>query len=221
MGATKRRFPGWSMLLFLLQTLFLISTVSAYGDSLSWTTRAPLPSVISRASTAAINGKLYLFGGAAGSQASSAVSVYDPASDAWRPAPAPLSYPRFAAAAAAIGDTAYVIGGAAAFPPAPQQTILAYNTATGSNSEFALTTPRFLPGAAVMDGKIYIAGGNGQGVVLDSIECFDPATGVSSYRATMPAPRANAFVTALNARKRRHPSGGHGVFVVHHGVAGK
>lgn len=78
-----------------------------------WEIRAPMPQAQGGLAAAALDGKLYVFGGEQWTptqQVFGAAWVYDPATDAWEPNP-DLPTPRRGLAAAAVGQHIYAIGG--------------------------------------------------------------------------------------------------------------
>jgi N-acetylneuraminic acid mutarotase len=169
-----------------------------------WTTRAPLPFGLSRASSGVVNGRLFIIGGMGTSGPTSAtanVQVYDPTNDFWFQAP-PFCTPFFGAGAATVGDMIYVAGG---FDQAftMQNSIYAYHTVTGSCWQVgSLTTPRARFSMAGFNNRLYSVGGSGSGSasMLNTIEAIDIATNSSSVVLTLPEPRVLAGVVTIGPR---------------------
>ncbi|APX13998.1 hypothetical protein BWR18_18550 [Tateyamaria omphalii] len=79
-----------------------------------WSVRAPMPRGAGGLAAAAVDGKLYVFGGEQWSPSQEVFAdgwVYDPATDAWAAMP-DLNVPRHGLAAAAIDTRIFTIGGA-------------------------------------------------------------------------------------------------------------
>ena len=76
----------------------------------SWENKASLPVAVSAYALAALDGKLYLFGGWDGTQYLASVYEYDPSQDTWQER-APMSTQRAWAAATALNGKIYVMGG--------------------------------------------------------------------------------------------------------------
>lgn len=80
----------------------------------TWETKAPMPLAQGGLAAAALNGRLYVFGGEQWFPDVNVFAnawVYDPKHDRWSPAPS-LRYPRHGLAAATIGSEIFVFGGA-------------------------------------------------------------------------------------------------------------
>jgi len=75
-----------------------------------WDSRVALPVALSGCALAALDGRLYLFGGWDGKQAVDTVYSYDPESNTWQTR-SPLSAPRAYMAAVALEGRIYLIGG--------------------------------------------------------------------------------------------------------------
>ncbi len=163
------------------------------GDT--WSERTAMPAGSERASAcvAALDGKLYLFGGARASTVADA-SVYDVASDSWQALP-PLPEPREHCAAGAIGGSIYIAsgraGGIGGFQPSTWQ----FDPATATYTPRApISTPRGGTAGAVLAGRLIIFGGEGNPEptslgVFTNIEAYDPASDSWQALAPMLLPR--------------------------------
>jgi N-acetylneuraminic acid mutarotase len=60
----------------------------------------------------AVEGKIYVIGGAAGGEATGSIEMYDPATDTWMMMALSVQYPRTGHCVASLGNKIYVIGGA-------------------------------------------------------------------------------------------------------------
>ena len=184
-----------------------------------WTKKSPMPRPAHHAALAAVNGKIYAFGGfvapattavplgAAGNR--SPTHEFNPAADSWKPL-APMPGKRGSAIAEEVGGKIYVIGGATtmegdkapfftAFGPAKVlATNEVYDPATNKwESRNPMSVPRNHAFSGVVNGKIYVIGGRiGHGFVLsasntDVVEEYDPASDTWSMpKERMPTARS-------------------------------
>jgi len=164
----------------------------AAGDT--WTERAPLPAGTERASAcvAALDGAVYLFGGARNGSVAEA-SVYDPASDSWRELPA-LREPREHCAAGAIGGRIVIAGGRADGIGGFQPNTWIFDPATETYAPGApLLTARGGVAGAVLGDRLFIFGGEGNASdpsgVFPQVEAYDPATDTWEAFPDMLSPR--------------------------------
>ncbi len=140
----------------------------------TWSEAAPLPRAYTSMAVAALNGKLYVFGGLDEfSYTSNQTYEYDPASNTWTTkAPMP-SGGRYGAAATALGDKIYIVGGWYEGEP-----LEIYDPATDTWSMGpALLQGRYSLGLTTgPDGYLYAVGG-GVGYTSEaSAERYSPAT---------------------------------------------
>lgn len=105
---------------------------------------------------AAVNGRMYLFGGIAGNTVLASVEEYDPIADRWRfvaPMPEPLHH-----TAAAVVDDRYVflVGGYRTLAFDPTDSVYRYDTLLDVWTRMpSLPAPRGALAAATIDGKVY------------------------------------------------------------------
>jgi N-acetylneuraminic acid mutarotase len=180
----------------------------------TWTTGAPLPRGRGYPAASAANGKLYVFGGLTGPSQSYAVAdvdIYDPATDSWSTG-AQMMAPRYVASAATLNGVIYVVAGYNAQHGYGEglATVEVYDPATDSWSSGPSLNYRRgqTPALAALEGKLYAAGGfcwycflyypggNGPQGYLSVVEEYDPASGVWSVKAPMPAARYGQVVGA-------------------------
>ncbi len=179
-----------------------VDTVYAYepaGDV--WTAKAAMPTPRMRATAAVVEGKIYVFGGLFdtfdATTVTTAVEVYDPATDTWE-AGTDMPTATWDSAAAAVDGEIYVIGGY----PGPDQwtsSVQVYDPAGDSWDTAAdMPTSRGGLGVSVVDGLIYAVGGwPGSRIpfATEALEIYDPATDTWTVAAGMPTPR-DWFTTA-------------------------
>lgn len=104
-GGTLHVFGG-----FFAEVPNDVSTVEALVGG-SWATRAPMPTFRQGAAAVAQNGLIYVIGGQVqGAAFSTAVDIYNPATNAWSSG-APLPTSRSSATVEAVSGRIYVIGG--------------------------------------------------------------------------------------------------------------
>lgn len=175
----------------------------------SWTTGPNLPGpAIENPAVAALNGKLYVFGGSTAAFSGAVVNaaVFDPATSVWT-ALAPLRTARGGATAQALNGKLYLIGGLDG-SGSSLASVEVYDPATNTWSAApAMGTRRDNPGSAMLGGKLYVFGGrtreaSGTTVngTLSSVEMYDPATNLWTARAAMPTGRRSMAIGMLNGR---------------------
>ncbi len=127
-----------------------------------WETRASLPVALSAYALAAVDGRLYLFGGWDGQKIVASVYAYDPESDAWQAGTA-MSSPREFAAAVALEGRVLLIGGSDGSRPLNSvQVYFPQRDQAGDNpweDHTPLPEPRSAVGAAAIAGLVYVFGG--------------------------------------------------------------
>lgn len=181
----------------------------------TWRPLKPMPSKRGAGAAAAVNGKIYVMGGAGvhpgakdlplrmgpdGTPHRSVGSVeeYDIASDSWRErSPMPTARNHFVAALA--GGKIYAIGGRLASPfvglGSDTDVVEVYDPATDSWGvpRARMSTPRASMASGVYNGRIYIAGGEIQSAEVTStfrrVESYDPATNQWFVLPSMPLGR--------------------------------
>ena len=169
--------------------------------------RAPMPTHRSMTAAAVVNGKIYVIGGAIDSSdfaATSAVEVYDPATDNWETRtdmPAALWSP----AAAAVDGKIYVIGGGTGDALGDRSfysTVQVYDPAGDTWDTAAdMPTARGILGASVVDDKIYAVGGSSEETpFIGALEVYDPATDSWTIGADMPTPRDSLATATVDGK---------------------
>ncbi len=194
---------------FYLGASFTLASgrVFEYDPTLDeWSERGLMPGGSERASAcvAALDGKIYLFGGARLGGSVTDSSVYDVVSDTWQALP-PLPEAREHCVAGAIDGTLYVAagrsGGIAGFAP----NTWAFDPATLTYTARApIPTPRGGVAGAVLDGKLHVLGGEGNPAdpsgVFDEIEAYDPASDTWETLTPMLEPRHGLAAAVLDGR---------------------
>lgn len=145
----------------------------------SWSRKAPLLTKRPEVGIAALDGKIYVVGGATpGDQASPLNQEYDPAADRWRdraPLPHGLSHP----GVAGLNHKLYAIGGFSGGGVHVGALDLAfeYDPATDSWRQLApLSSPRGSVGVAAVGGKIHAIGGRGlDKITVATHQIYDPS----------------------------------------------
>jgi len=139
----------------------------------TWTDLDPLPEGRNHAMAAALDGRVYVLGGAqsGGPGATSTTFAYDPATNTWARR-ADLPEARAGGAAVALDGRLYVVGGVG-----DTADLLAYDPAADAWTRLAaLVQPRDHLAAAVLNGEIYALGGRWPAAgELRTVEIYDPA----------------------------------------------
>jgi len=170
----------------------------------SWSKKAPLLTKRAEVGIAALDGKIYVVGGATpGDQASPLNQEYDPASDRWRdraPLPHGLSHP----GVATLNHKLYAIGGfsGGGVHVGALDLVFEYDPAMNVwRSLVPLSSPRGSVGVAVVDGKIHVIGGRGlDKVTVPTHQVYDPSTGKWTEAAPLPTARDHMGVIVVDGK---------------------
>ncbi len=178
----------------------------------AWKELAPMPTKRGAAAAAALNGKIYVIGGATMMPGSNETSIhparrhmvvgameeYDPATNTWTQRNA-LPTPRNHHVVAAAGGRIWVIGGriGAAFITSGSNTDIVEGYDPSSDTwtppRDRMPTPRSASAFAVYKDKIIVAGGEFQDRrmlgAFRAVEAYDPAVNRWSILPSMPNPR--------------------------------
>ncbi|MGH3679288.1 MAG: Kelch repeat-containing protein [Natronosporangium sp.] len=176
----------------------------------SWTPVAELPQPRTELSAVALDGLVYVAGGATQGPGAEVFFRYDPGSDSWTEL-APLPDERHHAQLAAADGTVYLAGGVAnrVFPNqaflgsfSTTETLFAYDVATDTWREGPpLPGPVGAHAATATDrGTIHVLGGIGEEPIpaRDDHLVFDPATGSWSTLPPMPSAREHLGAAYLD-----------------------
>jgi N-acetylneuraminic acid mutarotase len=209
----------------------------------AWRTRAPMPRGLNHINAAVVDGKIYVLGGLAETDAEDpnkrawrAVSdswEYDPSQDSWSELPGlPDSEARGSAAVGVYDSKIYLAGGMTElelFHDGTQRTasvISIYDTVSRSWLEVP-ELAKYLPegrdhaGAAVVGSKMYVLGGrtNGQENIRDTVfilDLCDVEAGWTTGAGKMPTPRGGLSTGVIGDKV--YTFGGEGNRAVESGV---
>ncbi|MGH2596944.1 MAG: hypothetical protein ACRDH7_13380, partial [Actinomycetota bacterium] len=157
------------------------------------TSLGSLPRGVHDAAGAAIDGKLYVFAGGAGTGTDD-VQAFDPSTGRGSIVghlPVALSD----LAAATVGATTYLVGGYDG--TAPRSEIYATTDGTTFRTVGRLPIGLRYPAVTAADGRLIIAGGQGPAGPTNGIFAFDPANGSVRAIGHLPSPVAHASAFAL------------------------
>jgi N-acetylneuraminic acid mutarotase len=171
----------------------------------NWTTSsATMPTGLTDAASAELNGQLYVVGGVTGGNvANNSVQTYDPISAQWATtingsAIAPVPTARTDARAAVLGGQLYVVGGVNS-KHKTVGTLEVYDPVANSwTTGPSMPTPRFDMAVGVINGKLYVAGGEAGGGPVGTLEVYDPAMGVWTQKSPMITARTAAAAGVIN-----------------------
>ena len=129
--------------------------------SAAWIDKAGMPTARRDCAAAAIDGKLYVVGGATRNAFVDTLEVYDPASDTWT-AKRGMPTVRAFSAAAAIDGKLYVVGGVG--DSGRLNTLVVYDPLTDAwTTKAEMPTARQYLGAVAIEGKLYAIGETAEG----------------------------------------------------------
>jgi hypothetical protein len=157
-----------------------------------WTQKADMPTPRWSHTSATVNGKIYVIGGAPSEPDESVLSVleeYDPATDTWtRKADMPTARGWISPSSAVVDGKIYVIGGWDGIGSTPTSIVEEYDPATDIWTRKAdMPTGRDSTATVAVDGKIYVIGGAVGGALGRKIvEQYDPVTDTWTTKADMP-----------------------------------
>ncbi len=135
-------------------------TLDRAGSS-PWTTGPRLPRPLCGYALAAVEGKLYLFGGWDGQSYRAETLVYTPGSAAWQAA-TPMPSPRAYMGAALVDESVVIVGGSNGTPLTANDVYDASQDHAGGSpwrSMAPLPEPRVGPGVATVGQRVYVVGG--------------------------------------------------------------
>ena len=163
----------------------------------TWSDKTTMPGPRADASSAVMNGKLYVFGGYGPgfvSDVRTETYLYDPTSDGWTQKASMPSNHSYAAVACSIGPKAYIFGGIDNSNNWDgYKTLYIYDTLTDSwsvGADVPVTTGMHSASAIEYNGKIYLMGGWRNGDTSGDVTVYDPATDTYDIsKASMPTPR--------------------------------
>lgn len=151
----------------------------------TWTKKGKMRSPRAFAAAAVVNGKIYVFGGIAGSLAGSPVTVvdmYDPATDTWKPLVGLVA--RAASGVCAVDNKIYVMGSGYLQGTLSRTDI--YDTATRAwQTGPKLSKAKYWMGANFVGGKVHIVGGSDVAWPwhpIASVEAYTPPPALSITR---------------------------------------
>ncbi|MDT5136252.1 MAG: hypothetical protein QOD58_514 [Mycobacterium sp.] len=162
------------------------AAVEAYDPAAkAWTTLPSLPRPRSDLGVAIADGRLVALGGVSGGQVLKNVSVFDLTAKTWDSLP-DMATARHGMAVAAVVKTIYAIGGSTG--PADQQVVSSAESLTLPMRKTQpaaqwrtlpdAKSPRLMMAWTVLNDKIWLMGGLYMGAILNTVESYDPRTGV-------------------------------------------
>ncbi|GGM12855.1 Kelch repeat-containing protein [Nakamurella endophytica] len=186
-------------------------TPTSTGDPtlFAWDTRMPSPIGRSEGQGAAVNGKVYVFGGFyTGTITTARSDVYDPASDSWSRLP-DLPEEVTHTATVADGTTIWIVGGYVGDHPGPAtRSVWRFDTVTRTYSRGpSLPAPRGAGAAAIVGRKLYFFAGTNRvaGSTADPDQpdhwVLDLDGGTTwTARAPLPNPRNHLTAAAVDGK---------------------
>ncbi|MFC1627656.1 Kelch repeat-containing protein [Gemmatimonadota bacterium] len=170
----------------------------------TWTAKAPMPTKRWGSGAAAVNGKLYVFGGVQSTKFFfNIMEIYDPATDTWSTGPS-MPIKLFGPAVAVIDGKIYVAGGlefTADEEKVDVATVLMFNPATNLwLTTGTMSTGRGQGAAGAIDGIIYVAGGYLGGTTVTGALESTLTGNYWSTLASMPTARGEMEAGVINGK---------------------
>jgi N-acetylneuraminic acid mutarotase len=188
---------------------YLLKSIEEYDPVTdTWTYKTDMPRPRNGHSISLVDGKIYIVGGGNAAEIPHAkVDVYDPLTGDWTTA-ADMKTPRMNHAAVVLNGKIYTIGGMG--NPSPGYPALhtaeAYDPTTDTwETKADLKTERKYHAACTWNGRIYVFGGitgtiGSGGVLLSSVEVYDPVTDTWTEGTNMPTPWFGCNGIELNGK---------------------
>jgi serine/threonine-protein kinase PknK len=177
-----------------------LATIEAYDPvANSWTRLPDLSEARSDGGVTFADGRLVAVGGESGGQVLKSVAALDLATRTWSALP-DMDTARHGMAVAAVGKTVYAIGGATGVGDS-QVTSSAESLKLAARKPQPASQWRILPDApterlmmawTVLNDQIWVAGGMAHGETLDTVQSYDPQTGVWQTQPSLPVPLHHA-----------------------------
>jgi N-acetylneuraminic acid mutarotase len=201
---------------------FMVAIVLSGGSvkaDYAWTRKADMPTPRSTQTSAVVNGKIYVIGGATSEPdcyALSTVEEYDPVTDTWtRKADMPTARCDFVGSSAVVDGKIYVMGGDIWDGGwITISTVEEYDPATDTwTRKSDMPTARWCLGTCTFDEKIYAIGGYPAVgyTALTTVEVYDPVYDTWTSKSDMPLNRGmlsasvvNGKIYAVGGRPRLH-----------------
>ncbi len=168
-----------------------IAPVDEYNPKTdTWRARAPLPEVRALGGSAAVDGKIYVFGGVQvidiEAPVLATVAIYDPATDSWTSGAA-MPTPRAGLGVAAVNGFIYTVGGLnSALGLHSSDIVERYDPAQDSwTTSASMPTSRWGLALSAADGALYATGGINPVITLSTLEIYDPVSDSWSIGADM------------------------------------
>jgi N-acetylneuraminic acid mutarotase len=201
-----KKLPGYIFILTFFIGI-LLNSCSNSQDKVTWQLRASMPTAKNNFAFAAIEGKIYTFGGGSPeigwisdavppADGREEVTEYDPEADAWA-IKSPMPSERIDMGCVVLDGKAYIIGGRTLGEGHNGvDTVVVYDPFTDTWTEKApMPTARWGLGCAVFGGRIYAIGGTqARGVtndmqMIDAVEVYDPESDTWTSMKPMTNPR--------------------------------
>jgi len=205
----SRYFASRSIMIILFGTCLV--TLARSQDA--WTAKADMPTARWALSSTAVNGKIYVMGGAItgsnwGDQSSPIVEVYDPQTDNWDTTKTDIPIRRNSFSSNVINGKIYIFGGQSNVGTINLSTVEEYDPLTDT---WATKTPmpdeRAGLSSGVVKGKIYVIGGwnyypnSNNTYSIGKVWEYDPGTDAwDTTRAEMEIPREYLTTSVVDGK---------------------
>ncbi|WAC92120.1 serine/threonine-protein kinase [Mycobacterium sp. Aquia_213] len=181
-----------------------LAAVEAYDPAAkTWIALPALPKARSDLGATVADGRLVALGGVSSGQVLQSVSTFDLMTKTWSGLP-DMATARHGLAVAAVQRSVYAVGGSTAI--GDQQAITSAETlklparktqpAPPWRSLPDAPTARLMMASAVLNNKVWILGGLRNGVALQTVESYEPRTGIWEPGPALPIPLHHAAAAA-------------------------
>ncbi|TFH46763.1 MAG: T9SS C-terminal target domain-containing protein [ANME-2 cluster archaeon] len=207
-----------SIIIILFGMVFVGSASICLAQGSPWTTKTDMPTARWALSSSAVNGKIYVIGGAPDGgywddPSLAVVEVYNPLTDNWE-TKKPMPIGRNSFSSSVVNDIIYVFGGQSHAGTTNLSSVLAYDPLTDKwEPKTPMPDERSGLSSCVVKGKIYIIGGwnfypdSNEIYHIPDVWEYDPATDTwDTTRASMEIPRE--YLTANVVDEKIYVFGG-------------
>jgi N-acetylneuraminic acid mutarotase len=183
---------------------YVVDNVYEYeSDSNSWTRKSNIPTPLAYAAADAVNGKIYVIGGApfGFNSAYKTVYEYNPATDTWTKK-SDMPTARFIASATVVDGKIYVFGGAANATLTGLSALEVYDPSLDTWAvKGPMPTPRAAHASSAVSGNIYIfTGSTGYTILYNDVLEYNPTLDTWATMTPIPTPRVAPAACSIGGK---------------------
>lgn len=180
-----------------MQSLIVMLFTMMLTQTITWSTKTPIPQPLAGSACAVINDTVYVIGGRdSGGTRYATNYMYDPVSDSWS-AKTEMSTPRAHISCGVVNGKIYVIGGWVGGAQTDTNLVEEYDPTTDSwTTKTSMLVSRYVYALGVVSGKIYVIGG--MLPITNVVEEYDPFNDTWTTKTPMPTARMGMGYAVIN-----------------------